>query len=112
MEMAETVVQKEVRKRWTTERKLEIIEQWRNGLPVEELSRRYGVAASQLYKWRRDVEQGLKDRGEMVPKNQVAGLQKRVEELERALGRKAMEVDILKKVIIPLQQLILLVEYP
>ena len=97
MEMAQTVVQKEGRRRWTPERKLEMMEQWRNGLPLEELSRRYGVAASQMYKWRKDLELGLKDRGEMVPKSQVGGLQKRVEELERALGRKAMEVDILKK---------------
>ena len=34
----------------------------------------------------------------MVPKSQVLGLQKRVEELERALGRKALEVDLFKKV--------------
>ena len=33
-----------------------------------------------------------------VPKSQVLGLQKRVEELERALGRKALEVDLFKKV--------------
>ena len=90
METTQTVVQKPGKRRWTPEKKLEIMEQWRNGLPVEELSRRYGVASSQLYKWKRDLEQGLKDRGEMVPKSQVAGLQKRVEELERALGRKAM----------------------
>ena len=32
-----------------------------------------------------------------MPKSQVLGLQKRVEELERALGRKALEVDVLKK---------------
>ena len=95
--MTQTVLQKEGRKRWTPERKLEIMEQWRNGLPVEELSRRYGVAASQLYKWRRDLEQGLKDRGEMVPKSQVAALQRKVEELERALGRKSLETDIFKK---------------
>ena len=97
MQTTKTVEQKQGKRRWTAEKKLEIMEQWRNGLPVEELSRRYGVAASQLYKWKRDLEQGLKDRGEMVPKSHVMGLQKRVEELEKALGRKAMEVDILKK---------------
>jgi hypothetical protein len=32
-----------------------------------------------------------------VPKRHVRGLQKRGEELERALGRKALEVDVLKK---------------
>ena len=33
----------------------------------------------------------------MVPKGQVLGLQKRVDDLERALGRKALEVEVLKK---------------
>lgn len=97
METDQTVVQKRGKRHWTAETKLEILEQWRNGLPLEELSRRYGVAISQLYKWRRDIEQGLKERGEMVPKTQVTALQKKVEELEKALGRKALEVDIFKK---------------
>ena len=34
----------------------------------------------------------------MVPKSQVLGLQTCVEELERALGRKALEADVLKQV--------------
>ena len=32
----------------------------------------------------------------MVPKSHVLGLQKRVDELERALGQKALEADMLK----------------
>jgi hypothetical protein len=35
--------------------------------------------------------------GKLVPKSLAGGLQKRVDELERALGRKALEVDVLKK---------------
>ena len=95
--METAIVQKQGKRRWTSEKKLEIMEQWRNGLPIEELSRRYGVATSQLYKWKRDLEQGLKDRGEMVPKTQILVLQKKVDELEKALGRKSLEVDIFKK---------------
>lgn len=53
--------------------------------------------ASQLYRWKKAMDCGLKDQGEMIPKSQVAVLQKKVEELERALGRKALEVDVLKK---------------
>ena len=98
METTQTAVQKRTKRYWTAEKKLPILEEWRNGVPLEELSRRHGIAASQLYKWRRDLEQGLKDRGEMVPKSQISALQKKVEELERALGRKSMEVDVLKKI--------------
>ena len=50
-----------------------------------------------MYKWKRSLDEGLKDSGEMVLKSHVLGLQKRVEELERALGRKAMEVDVSKE---------------
>ncbi len=50
-----------------------------------------------MYRWKRSLDQGLKESGEMVPKSQMLGLQKRIEELERALGRKALEVDLFKK---------------
>ena len=98
METAQNTVQRRPKRYWTAEKKLEILEEWRNGIPTEELCRRYGVAASQISKWKGDLERGLKERGEMVPKSHVATLQKKVEELERALGRKTMEVDVLKKI--------------
>jgi transposase-like protein len=97
METLEKPVQRGGKRRWTSEQKLALIQEWQNGLPVEEVSRRHAISAAQLYKWRRDMERGLAERGEMVPRSQVAALQKRVEELERALGRKALEVDVLKK---------------
>ena len=64
---------------------------------MEEICRKYAVNAAQIYRWKRSLDQGLKEPGEFVPKSQVLGLQKRVEELERALGRKALEVDVVKK---------------
>jgi len=97
METLEKPVQSNGKRRWSAEQKLEVIQEWRKGLPLEEVSRRHGVATSQLYKWKRDMERGLEERGEMVPRSQIAALQKRVEELEKALGRKALEVDVLKK---------------
>jgi hypothetical protein len=56
------------------------------------------VNAAQMYRWKRSLDQGLKEAGALVPKSLVGGLQRRVEELERALGRKALDVDVLKKV--------------
>jgi hypothetical protein len=53
--------------------------------------------AAQMYRWKRSLDQGLKEPGEWVPKSQGLGLPKRVEELARALGRKALEVDVVKK---------------
>jgi transposase-like protein len=85
------------KRRWPAEQKLAVLQEWKNGVPLEEVCRKYGVNAAQMYRWKRSLDQGLKESGEMVPKSQVLGLQKRVDELERALGRKALEVDLFKK---------------
>ena len=86
------------KRRWPAEQKLAILQEWKNGVPLEEVCRKYSVNAAHMYRWKRSLDQGLTEPGEMVPKSQVLGLQKRVEELERALGRKALEVDLFKKV--------------
>jgi len=85
------------RGRWPSETKLAALQEWRSGLPVEEVSRRFGMSAALLYRWKRSVDQGLKETGDLIPRSQVAGLQKRIEELERALGRKAYELELSKK---------------
>ena len=85
------------RGRWPSEQKLAILQEWRSGVPLEEVCRKYGVQAALVYRWKRSLDQGLKESGELIPRSQVAALQRRVEELERALGRKALEVEVLKK---------------
>lgn len=97
MEMTEAPVQHVKGGRWTPEQKMTLLQEWQRGTPVQEICRRYGLHTWQMYKWRKALERGLADRGELIPKAQVAILQRKVEELEKALGRKAMEVDILKK---------------
>ncbi|MGH8103361.1 MAG: transposase [bacterium] len=90
-------VPKHPRRLRTPEEKLAMLQAWRDGLPQAEVCRNYGVSGAQLYQWRRDLERGLADRCELVPKSQVTGLQERVDELEKALGRKSLENDSLKK---------------
>lgn|SRR2546425_3443845 len=85
------------RRRWGADQKLTVLQEWQTGVPLEEICRKYAVNAAQMYRWKRSLDQGLKEPGEMVPKSHVLSLQKRVEELERALGRKALEADVLKK---------------
>ena len=84
-------------RRWSAEQKLIVLQEWQTGISLEEICRKYAMNAAQMYRWKRSLDQGLKEPGELVPKSQVLGLPKRVEELERALGRKALEVDVLKK---------------
>lgn len=99
METATMPVTKNDRKRWNPEQKLAVLQEWRQqGLPMAEVCRRHGLHANQVYRWRKALDRGLlKDGADLVPKSQIAVLQRKVEELERALGRKALEVDVLKK---------------
>ncbi len=85
------------RGRWPAEQKLAMLQEWRSGVPLEEVCRKYGINAALMYRWKRSLDQGLKESGGLIPKSQVAGLQRRVDDLERALGRKALEVEVLKK---------------
>ncbi len=75
-----------VRRRWNAEQKPAVLQEWKNGVPLEEVCRKYAVNAAQMYRWIRSLDQGFKEPGEMVPKSLVLGLQKWVEELERAMG--------------------------
>ncbi len=85
------------RGRWPSEQKLTMLQEWRSGVPLEEVCRKYGINAALMYRWKRSLDQGLKESGELIPKSQAAGLQRRIDDLERALGRKALEVEVLKK---------------
>ena len=85
------------RSRVSTEQKLAILQQWQAGTPVVELCRLHGLKAGALYRWKKQLDQCLRDHGELIPKSRLLAFQRKIEELERALGRKALEVDLLKK---------------
>jgi putative transposase len=85
------------RKRATAEQKLAILQEWQAGTPVAELCRLHNLKAAAIYRWKQQLDHGLRDQGELVPKSRLQPLQRKIDELERALGRKALEVDILKK---------------
>jgi len=70
---------------------------------VSSVSRRFGVSPSQVFKWRRLVEEGtmsvLGADESVVPESDVKVLKGRIRELERLLGRKTLENEILKDAI-------------
>src|SRR3970282_2648703 len=96
METARKLVQdgRSRKRRWPAEQKLAVLQEWKNGVPLEEICRKYALNAAQMYRWKRSLEQGLKESGEMVPKGQAVGLQKRVEGWERAPGGKALRGEV------------------
>ncbi|RWL43442.1 MAG: hypothetical protein EOR73_30260 [Mesorhizobium sp.] len=93
----------EVRRRhWTTtEQKLQIIEEsFLPGETVSSVAPRRGVAPNLLYRWRRLLKEGgtaaVGSDESVVGSSEVRRLEERLRDLERLLGRKTMEVEILK----------------
>src|SRR5262245_9745139 len=89
------------RRRWTTEQKLRIIEaSCEPGESVSSGARRHGVAPNLLYRCRRLMAQGgaaaVGSDEPVVGNSEVRRLEERIRELERLLGRKTMEVEILR----------------
>lgn len=90
------------RRYWTTEQKLQIIEEsFLPGETVSSVARRRGVAPNLLYRWRRLLTEGgaaaVGSDEPVVGSSEVRRLEERVRDLERLLGRKTMEVEILKE---------------
>jgi transposase len=92
------------RRRYTADEKRRIVEETKvPGQSVSAVSRRFGVSPSQLFKWRRLVEEGtmssLGADEPVVPESEAKALKVRIRELERLLGRKTLENEILKDAI-------------
>jgi transposase len=90
------------RRRWSTEQKLRIIEEsYEPGTSVSEVARRHGVAANLLFRWRKLLADGgaaaVGSDEEVVGASEIRKLEVRIRELERQLGRKTLEVEILKE---------------
>ena len=90
------------RRRYTAEEKVRLVEQtMQPGMTVSAVARLYGVAPSLLFQGRRRMSEGgqeaVRADEEVVPLSRVRELENRVRELERLLGRKTMETEILRE---------------
>lgn len=89
------------RRRYTPEQKRALLDEAaRPGNSISEVARQYGVAPSLLFQWKRVMDdatkKGLKGNEKVYPESEVKKLKARIRELERALGKKSMKVDILE----------------
>jgi transposase len=92
----------ERRRRRTPAEKLAIVaETHEPGVTVSLVARRHGIAPNQVFTWRRLASQGaLVATGSeepVVPASEYRALQGQVRELQRLLGKKTMETEILKE---------------
>jgi len=71
------------------------------GASASFVARKYGISSSLIFRWRRLVKEGgVKavgaDEG-VVPASEVRALKAKIRELERLLGKKTVQVEILKE---------------
>lgn len=90
------------RRRWSATEKVRLVEEaMQPGMSVSFVARRAGIAPSQLFAWKRRMLEGgqvaVEADEDVVGASQVRDLEKKVRELERLLGRKTMENEILKE---------------
>ncbi|QDE84059.1 hypothetical protein BHS07_22245 [Myxococcus xanthus] len=92
------------RRRYSAEEKLRMLSEAESpGSSVSLVARKYGVNPSQLFRWRQLKEagsvSGLKAGEAVVPESEMQQLKAQVRELQRMLGKKTQEVEILRDAI-------------
>ncbi|HDV1960689.1 TPA: IS3 family transposase, partial [Escherichia coli] len=87
-----------------TQEKIAIVQQsFEPGMTVSPVARQHGVAASQLFLWRKQYQEGsltaVAAGEQVVPASELAAAMKQIKELQRLLGKKTMENELLKEAV-------------
>jgi len=101
MDPVEVITSVQRRRRWTAEQKRAmVLETEQPGVSLSAVARKYDIHPNQLFRWRKLMQEGalsaVRADEAVVPVSEVKELRTQVRELERLLGRKTMEVEILK----------------
>lgn len=104
MESIDVITSVQRRRRWTLAEKLRAVEELNvPGMTVSYVARKYAISPSLLFRWRKLMSEGgkqaIKADDEVVAAAEVRELKKRIRELERVLGRKTLENEILKEAV-------------
>lgn len=92
------------RRRWSPSQKAELVRRtYEPGMSVSLVARQEGVAASLLFQWRKLERQGALtavSAGEaVVPASELAAARAEIAKLQRVLGKKTLENEILKEAV-------------
>src|SRR5450631_2430779 len=92
------------RRRYTAEQKMALVQEaMQPGMTISYVARRHGISASLIFGWRRRMNEGGKEAiradDEVVAKAEVVALQKQIRELQRVLGKKTLENEILREAV-------------
>ncbi len=92
------------RRRFSVDQKLAVLhEAMQPGMTISYVARRHGIAPSLVFGWRRRMTEGGKEAiradDAVVARAEVRALEKRIRELERVLGKKTLENEILREAV-------------
>lgn len=99
--MIEVVTSVQRRRRWALAEKLRLVEEASQpGMTVSAVARKHGISPSLIFRWKRLVAEGgleaIRADDRVVGVSEVKQLKRQVRELQRLLGKKTMEVEILQ----------------
>lgn len=100
----EVITTDQRRRRWSVAEKAELVRRtYEAGSSVSLVARQTGVSASQLFQWRKLERQGALtavSAGEaVVPASELAAARAEIAKLQRVLGKKTLENEILKEAV-------------
>jgi transposase len=103
-EVMEVLTGPERRRRWSAEEKLAMVrESFEPGKTVSTVARQHGINPNQLFGWRKLYQNGslsaVSSGEEVVPASELSDALAQVRELQRLLGKKTMENEILREAV-------------
>lgn len=103
-EVMEVLTGPERRRRWSVDEKLAMVrETFEPGKTVSMVARLHGINPNQLFQWRKLHQDGslsaVSAGEEVVPASELGDALKQIKELQRLLGKKTMENEILREAV-------------
>lgn len=97
-------VSEERRRRWSAQEKAALVkETYELGMSVSLVARKHGISASQLFNWRKLEREGalvaVHSSESVVPASELAAARAQIAQLQRMLGKKTMEAEILREAV-------------
>jgi transposase len=101
IDRVEVITSVQRRRRWSAEEKARMVQEtYAPGMTASLVARQHGIAPNQLFSWRRLYAEGalsaVSAGEELVPASDYRALQHQVRELQRLLGKKTLETEILR----------------
>ena len=104
MSPTEVITSVERRRHWSAAQKRALVEEAEQpGNSISSIARKYDIHPNQLFRWRKLAHQralvAVGREEPVVPASEVKHLKAQIRELQRLLGKKTMEVEILRDAI-------------